>query len=202
MRGRKDSFCSGVPKRISVGATELIVRSGSGAPATWASSMKMCCSIGERPCPPYSWGQPMPSHPSAAIFRIAAFEASPPISRPCSASTSSVMSWRKYSRSSSRNASCSGLRPMCTDALLAPTGRRCRTWPPGTVPPCSTRPTSCGSRPRVSTTPTRPPRPSGSSCSGTWWSTVRPSTTSSGSGARAGCRRSAATSAAGAAARC
>ena len=35
-----------MPKRISVGATELIVSSGTGAPDDWASSMKICCSMG------------------------------------------------------------------------------------------------------------------------------------------------------------
>ena len=50
-----------------VGATELIVSIGTGAPARIDSSKKMNCSIGPRPWPPYSVGQPMPSHPSAPI---------------------------------------------------------------------------------------------------------------------------------------
>ena len=48
--------------------TELMVRKGSGKPARCTSSLKMNCSIGERPWPPYSFGQPMPSQPSAPIF--------------------------------------------------------------------------------------------------------------------------------------
>ena len=51
-----------------VGATELIVSIGTGAPERIDSSKKMNCSIGPRPWPPYSVGQPMPSHPSAPIF--------------------------------------------------------------------------------------------------------------------------------------
>ena len=54
-----------------VGATELIVSIGTGAPARIDSSKKMNCSIGVRPWPPYSFGQPMPTQPSAAIcFQI------------------------------------------------------------------------------------------------------------------------------------
>ena len=44
-----------------------MVSIGTGAPARIDSSKKMNCSIGPRPWPPYSVGQPMPSQPSAAI---------------------------------------------------------------------------------------------------------------------------------------
>ncbi len=52
-----------------VGATELTVSIGTGAPARIDSSKKMNCSIGVMPRPPYSFGQPMPSHPSSPIWR-------------------------------------------------------------------------------------------------------------------------------------
>ena len=66
--GRKRCFCSSLPNSMIVGATELIVSIGTGAPDRIDSSKKMNCSIGPRPWPPYSVGQPMPSHPSAPIF--------------------------------------------------------------------------------------------------------------------------------------
>jgi len=50
-----------------VGATELIVSIGTGAPARMDSSKKMNWSIGVRPWPPYSFGHPMPAQPSEAI---------------------------------------------------------------------------------------------------------------------------------------
>ena len=50
-----------------VGATELMVSIGTGAPARIDSSKKMNCSISERPWPPYSLGQPIPAQPSPAI---------------------------------------------------------------------------------------------------------------------------------------
>ena len=43
-----------------VGATELIVSIGTGAPARIDSSKKTNCSIGVRPLPPHSFGQPTP----------------------------------------------------------------------------------------------------------------------------------------------
>ena len=52
-----------------VGATELSVSIGTGAPARIDSSKKMNCSTKPRPWPPYSVGHPMPSQPSAAIWR-------------------------------------------------------------------------------------------------------------------------------------
>ena len=67
--GRKKSFCSGVPKFMMVGPTVLMVSIGTGAPLRIDSSKKMNCSIADRPCPPYSLGQPMPSQPSWAICR-------------------------------------------------------------------------------------------------------------------------------------
>ena len=63
-----------------VGPTVLMDSIGTGASARWASSKKMSCSIGERSWPPYSFGQPMPSHPSAAICLTASFHTGPPIS--------------------------------------------------------------------------------------------------------------------------
>ena len=44
-----------------------MVSMGTGAPARIDSSKKMYCSMAERPWPPYSVGQPMPSQPSSAI---------------------------------------------------------------------------------------------------------------------------------------
>ncbi len=41
-----------------VGATLLMVRNGTGAPAMAASSVKISWSIAERPWPPYSWASP------------------------------------------------------------------------------------------------------------------------------------------------
>ena len=67
--GRKRCFCSSLPKSMSVGATELMVSIGTGAPARIDSSKKMNWSIGPRPWPPYSVGHPMPSQPSAPIWR-------------------------------------------------------------------------------------------------------------------------------------
>ena len=67
MRGRKNDFCSCVPKAMIVGATLLMVRNGTGAPAVAASSVKMSCSIAERFWPPNSSGQPRASHPSLPI---------------------------------------------------------------------------------------------------------------------------------------
>ncbi|SHY05130.1 Uncharacterised protein [Mycobacteroides abscessus subsp. abscessus] len=39
--GKKNFFCSSVPKCMIVGATLLIVRNGTGAPAMAASSVKI-----------------------------------------------------------------------------------------------------------------------------------------------------------------
>ena len=52
---------------MRVGPTVLMVRTGIGAPAMLASSLKISWSIIERAWPPYSFGQPMPSQPSAPI---------------------------------------------------------------------------------------------------------------------------------------
>jgi hypothetical protein len=74
-----------------VGATELIVSIGTGAPARIDSSKKTNCSIGVRPRPPHSFGQPTPAYPSAAIFFHVAFDTGPtpsPLRR--SSSTSGV----------------------------------------------------------------------------------------------------------------
>jgi hypothetical protein len=64
-----------------VGPTVLIVSIGTGAPERIDSSKKMNCSTSERPCPPYSTGQPMPSQPSSPIWRAIARVDSPV---PCS----------------------------------------------------------------------------------------------------------------------
>ena len=47
--GRKNSFCSSVPKFMIVGPTVLIVSIGTGAPARIDSSKNMNCSIGAAP---------------------------------------------------------------------------------------------------------------------------------------------------------
>jgi hypothetical protein len=65
--GRKNSFCSCVPKFMMVGPTVLVVSIGTGAPLRMDSSKKMNCSTAERPCPPHSVGHPMPSQPSVPI---------------------------------------------------------------------------------------------------------------------------------------
>ena len=67
IRGRKSCFCCSVPKFMMVGPTVLMVSMGTGAPARIDSSKKMNCSMAERPWPPHSLGQPMPSQPSVAI---------------------------------------------------------------------------------------------------------------------------------------
>lgn len=69
MPGRKWAFCSSVPNRMIVGPTVFSAISGSGTPAWAASSKKMNCSIGVSPRPPYSFGQPTPSQPSAPSLR-------------------------------------------------------------------------------------------------------------------------------------
>jgi len=53
---------------MMVGPTVLMVNIGTGAPHRMDSSKKMNCSIAERPWPPYSFGQPIPSQPSLAIW--------------------------------------------------------------------------------------------------------------------------------------
>ena len=53
-----------------VGPTLLSVSSGRGTPAQWDSSTKIIWSIGPRPWPPYSSGQPRPSQPSWPIRRM------------------------------------------------------------------------------------------------------------------------------------
>ena len=52
---------------MMVGPTVLMVSIGTGAPLRIDSSKKMNCSMAERPWPPHSLGQPMPSQPSAPI---------------------------------------------------------------------------------------------------------------------------------------
>ena len=94
-----------------VGPTVLMASIGTGALARCTSSKKMSCSMGVRPWPPYSFGQPTPSHPSRPIWRTSSLYNGP--SQPLSArasSTSGVMSEVKYSRSSWRRATCSGVK--------------------------------------------------------------------------------------------
>jgi hypothetical protein len=71
MAGSSRAFCSSVPYFISVGPTVHSVRNGMGKPARWTSSKKMYCSMAERPWPPNSFGQPIPSHPSTPMRRSA-----------------------------------------------------------------------------------------------------------------------------------
>src|SRR5207253_2305813 len=100
--------------------TVLSVTSGTGAPAAMAASKKMNCSTGERPCPPYSLGQPMPSHPSAPIWRMTLRYISPPDSPKWIWDlTSGGSRPLKYSRSSARSASCSGVKTRRT-LLIVP----------------------------------------------------------------------------------
>ena len=51
--------------------TVLMDRNGTGAPARHDSFMKMNCSTGPKPRPPYSSGQPTPSQRSRPIWRTA-----------------------------------------------------------------------------------------------------------------------------------
>ena len=64
MAGRKNDFCSSVPKRMMVGPTVFTVTNGNGALARRVSSKKMNWSVAGRPWPPNSLGHPMPSQPS------------------------------------------------------------------------------------------------------------------------------------------
>ena len=92
--GRNRRFCSSLPNSMSVGATELMVSIGTGAPDRIDSSKKMNCSICERPWPPYSFGQPMPSQPSLPIWRTIWRVTGPtPCSRARSARTWGVSSF-------------------------------------------------------------------------------------------------------------
>ncbi len=68
--GKKNAFCSSVPKFMMVGPTVLMVSIGTGAPERIDSSKKMNCSMADRPWPPYSLGQPIPSQPSLAICLV------------------------------------------------------------------------------------------------------------------------------------
>ena len=63
---------------MSIGPTVLRVTKGNGARARCTSLKKMNWSEAGRPCPPNSFGQPMPSHPSLPIWRTTALQASPP----------------------------------------------------------------------------------------------------------------------------
>ncbi len=72
IRGRKNDFCSGVPNRMIVGPTVLMVRNGTGTRAIAASSVKMSWSSIVPPRPPYSSGQPRASQPSAPSWRTTA----------------------------------------------------------------------------------------------------------------------------------
>ena len=65
--GRKNFFCSSVPKAMIVGATLLMVRNGTGTLAMEASSLKISPSIGGRAWPPNSFGQLSVSQPSLPI---------------------------------------------------------------------------------------------------------------------------------------
>ena len=67
--GKKKDFWSSVPKRMIVGPTVLIVRNGTGTPATAASSVKISWSVTVASRPPYSAGQLSVSQPSAPSWR-------------------------------------------------------------------------------------------------------------------------------------
>ena len=82
-----------MPKFMIVGPTVLIVSIGTGAPARIDSSKNTNCSMAERPWPPYSVGQPMPSQPSSPMRRTMRRIVGPtPPARPSSSSTSGVRS--------------------------------------------------------------------------------------------------------------
>ena len=93
MRVRKKSFCSSVPYCMMVGPTVLMVSIGMGAPSATDSSNTMNCSTADNPRPPYSFGQPTASQPSAPIRRTMRRWTGPvPSSAPRAARTSSVSS--------------------------------------------------------------------------------------------------------------
>src|ERR1700704_757066 len=76
----------------------------------------MNCSAGVRPWPPYSFGQPTPSHPPPPLWRTTSREAAPPASGPGSAARrSGVIKRSKYARSSRCSSRCSGVRSMRRD---------------------------------------------------------------------------------------
>ncbi len=77
IRGRKNAFCSGVPNRMIVGPTVLMVRNGTGTRAIAASSVKMSWSSVVPPRPPCSAGQPSASQPSRPSCRTTWRYASP-----------------------------------------------------------------------------------------------------------------------------
>ena len=70
IRLRNRSFCFSVPYLISVGPTVCSVTAGRCTSARWASLAKIVCSTSPSPCPPYSFGQPMPIQPSLPICLI------------------------------------------------------------------------------------------------------------------------------------
>ena len=94
---------------MMVGATELMVRKGTGTPAIAASSVKMSWSIIGRFFPPNSSGHPSVSQPSRPISATISRYASPcpysPVVEVKASRRSGVMSAAKYSRSSPRRRS-------------------------------------------------------------------------------------------------
>ena len=70
----------GGSERMTVGPIVLTAMIGSGARARYVSSQKISCSIGPRPWPPYSFGQPIPSQPSAPILATTWRNTEPPMS--------------------------------------------------------------------------------------------------------------------------
>src|SRR5262245_738553 len=113
MAGSQRAFCSSVPSRRIVGATEVTDRFIAGAPAACISSMKMYCSTAAFPMPPNSFGQPTPHHPCSNSRRWNAFASGPSPSLPAwrsSARRASVTFASQNARTSSRQASCSGVK--------------------------------------------------------------------------------------------
>ena len=72
-----------------VGATELMVSIGTGAPARIDSSKNTNCSMGVIPLPPHSLGHPTPAQPSAHICFQVSFDTWPTPS-PCRRSSSTA----------------------------------------------------------------------------------------------------------------
>ncbi|SKX93374.1 Uncharacterised protein [Mycobacteroides abscessus subsp. abscessus] len=127
-----------------VGATELMVRNGTGAPAIAASSVKINWSIIERFWPPNSVGQPSASQPSEPICATTSRYASPSPSSPSppvsAARRSSVISPAKYDRSSRRRSACCSVYAMrmfdpCAFGGCSPTSEtRSNLYPPSRQP--------------------------------------------------------------------
>jgi hypothetical protein len=113
MRGSQCCFCSSLPMRMIVGATDVAVSGSIGAPAVSISSMKIHCSTAVFSRPPYSFGHDSPHQPrsrsASRNLRARGPRPSLPTSRVSRDSDSSTCSAMK-ARTSSRHALSRGER--------------------------------------------------------------------------------------------